>query len=298
MEPAGILLLITFPFGPALLGTYAWYRCRGQTTSAPAIAIPLFPGVINASLAMALAFNAVYFVQEFFLAWPKSLLPGVEAVVYHNNHGWSGEHPDIILYQGAGALAIIILGLLLSVLGQVAGNRLKGFHPILWWSACMALGLGLVQVPIAAMHPDNDVGQAFDFLALSATVRLLLAFLCCATAIAFGLWLHKPLLAMAPPGALTTARARVIYVLKFAMLPLVLGSLIAWANRAPPIGHLTMPLFSGLFVLPWTLAVAALMPPPSAATDRVHRAWDWRLLIVSLIVLAIFRLVLAAGLSV
>lgn len=59
-----------------------------------------------------------------------------------------------------------------------------------------------------------------------------------------------------------------------------------------------MPLFSGLFILPWTLAVAALSKPQEQQTDRFHRGIDWTLIVVTVIVLAIFRLVLAKGLNV
>ena len=298
MDPSGIMLLFAFPAGPLLLGGYAWWRTRGTSPSATEVAVPLWPGVLNASLYFALAFNLIYFVQEFFLAWPKSLLPGVDAVVYHNNHNWSGDHPDVILYQGAGALAIIVLGALLTAIGTLLGKRLRGAHPIIWWSACMGLALGLIQISIAAMHPDNDVGQAFEFLGLATEVRQLLAFLNVTAVIAFGTYFVRPLLAMAPAGALTTPRSRVLYTLKFAVVPLVAGTLIAWANRAPPIGHLTMPLFSGLFILPWTLAAAAITPVPTPVTDRLHRGVDWPLIIVSLVVLFVFRLVLAEGLHV
>ena len=109
MEPAGVLLLIAFPVGPILLGLYAWLRLRGQPSPFQPPPVPLWPGVLNATLYFALAFNLVYFVQEFFLAWPKSLLPGVEGVVYHNNHGWRGDHPDVLLYQGAGAAAVMAI---------------------------------------------------------------------------------------------------------------------------------------------------------------------------------------------
>jgi hypothetical protein len=298
MEISGVFLLIGFPVGPILLGIYAWQRTKGTSGAGTGVPVPVWPGGLNASLAFALAFNLIYFVQEFFLAWPKALLPGVEAVVFHNNHNWIGDHPDVVMYQGAGALAIIFLGALLTLIGILIAKRLRGAYPMLWWSAALALGLGLIQVPIAAMHPDNDVGQAMDFLQLSLIVRDALAFSTVAAAITFGIYFVRPLLAMAPTGAVETARARVIYVLKFALIPLIAGSIIAWANRAPPMGHLTMPLFSGLFILPWSLAAAALTPTPKPVTDRLHRGVDWALIAVSVVVLLLFRLVLAEGLNV
>ena len=86
MTPAGILLLLVFPVGPILLGLWAWRRSDTISVGDAPAPLALWPGLINASLYFALAFNLVYFVQEFFLAWPKSLLPGVEGIVYHNNH--------------------------------------------------------------------------------------------------------------------------------------------------------------------------------------------------------------------
>ena len=176
MEPAGILLLIGFPIGPLLLGIFAWWKTKELASTGAGVNVPLWPGALNVSLFFALAFNLIYFVQEFFLAWPKSLLPGVDAVVYHNNHNWSGDHPDVILYQGAGAVAIVLLGALLTIMGRITARSAGSWSPLLWWSACLALGLGLIQFPIAAMHPDNDVGQAMEFLQLSSPVRLSMAF--------------------------------------------------------------------------------------------------------------------------
>lgn len=298
MNLSGIMMLLAFPVGPLLFGGYAWWRVRGTRAAPPGAAVPAWPGTLNASLSAALAFNLVYFVQEYFLAWPKSRLPGVDAVVYHNNHGWSGDHPDVLLYQGTGAVAILTLGALLVGVVVLLGRRLRGAYPFVWWSACMALGLGLIQVSIATMHPDNDVGEAFEHLGLSTTARGFIAFLATAAVIAFGAWLARPLLATAPEGALATPRARVLYALEFAIVPLAAGSLIAWANRAPPIGHFTMPLIAGLFVLPWTVVAAALIPAPAPITDRLHRGVDRTLIVASVIVLLVYRLVLAPGLSV
>ena len=219
MEPAGVLMLIVFPIGPLLLGYYAWQRCRGLGVVNEPEVVPAWPGVLNGSLAFALAFNIVYFVQEFFLAWPKARLPGVEATVYHNNHGWSGDHPDVLLYQGAGALAIIVLGALLSAALFGFGRRLRGWQPLVAWTACLALALGLIQLSIAAMHPENDVGQAFEHLQLSPGSRLLLAALAAMLAVVFGCRFSGAVLAMAPAGAVSTPRARLRYLLKFALLP-------------------------------------------------------------------------------
>jgi hypothetical protein len=298
VEPAGIVLLLVFPVGPLLLGLYSWRKSRASNPSTEGTKVDSWPGILNASLYYALAFNLVYFVQEFFLAWPKSLLPGVGAVVYHNNHNWSGDHPEVILYQGAGAVAIVVLGIVLTAIGSISRSAFGRWNPLLWWSACMALGLGLVQFSIAAMHPDNDVGQAFDYLALSSQSRLAIAVIAAALTIAFGIFFARPILSLAPEGSIKSARNRVIYVLKFAIVPILVGSVIAFANRAPPMGHLTMPIFTGLFVLPWTLAAAALTPTQKPVKNRLHDGIDWQVIIVSVFVLLIFRTILANGLAV
>ena len=72
MEPAGILLLIVFPIGPIVLGVIAWRRSTAAPSAPHPSVVGLWPGILNASLYFALAFNLVYFIQEFFLAWPKS----------------------------------------------------------------------------------------------------------------------------------------------------------------------------------------------------------------------------------
>ena len=107
-----------------------------------------------------------------------------------------------------------------------------------------------------------------------------------------------PLLACAPAGAVATPWARVRYLLLFALLPMFIGTVLAFAYRAPPMGHLTMPLFSALFFLPWSIAVAALLPAPEPVSDRMHRAPDIGLLVANLVLLAIYWLILAPGLAV
>src|SRR3546814_12865015 len=75
-----------------------------------------WPLTINSALIYTLAFTLVFFTQELFLVVPKALTPGLRPTLYHNNHGWEGDHPLASLFQGTGALAIFITGVLFALL--------------------------------------------------------------------------------------------------------------------------------------------------------------------------------------
>ena len=54
---------------------------------------------------------------------PKALTPGVRPTLFHNNHGWEGENPLTSLFQGTGALAILLSGVVCALLLQRRSPR-------------------------------------------------------------------------------------------------------------------------------------------------------------------------------
>ena len=64
---------------------------------------------VASALLYALAFNLVFFVQGFFLVLPKTFTPGLRPTLFHNNHTWEGDSPLAKLYQGTGALVLLLL---------------------------------------------------------------------------------------------------------------------------------------------------------------------------------------------
>ena len=73
---------------------------------------------LQSGLLYTLAFNLTFFIQELFLVVPKALTPGLRPTLYHNNHNWEGDHPLERLFQGTGALAIFLTGLVFAWLAQ------------------------------------------------------------------------------------------------------------------------------------------------------------------------------------
>jgi len=69
---------------------------------------------LKSTLAFALAFNLIFFIQELFLVVPKAFTSGLEPTLFHNNHDWRGHHPREDLLQGTGALATVLAGVLFS----------------------------------------------------------------------------------------------------------------------------------------------------------------------------------------
>ena len=111
-------------------------------------------------LAYVLAFNLTFFVQELFLVLPKALVPGLQPTLFHNDHDWTGEAPIAELFQGTGALAILVSGLLFA--GIVAKQERPGLFPL--WMAFHGLFQAIPQFIVGAIVAENDMGRAYDYL--------------------------------------------------------------------------------------------------------------------------------------
>ena len=128
------------------------------------------------TLLYTLAYNLTFFVQELFLVVPKALTPGLRPTLYHNNHTWEGQHPLASLFQGTGALATIVSGIVCLLLlrgdDRVRSATLRLF---LIWMAFHGFFQALPQFVIGALVPGNDVGMAMDYFHMSQTAKWMAA---------------------------------------------------------------------------------------------------------------------------
>src|SRR4030095_16468884 len=127
--------------------------------------------IAHSMLAYVLAFNLTFFIQELFLVLPKSMVPGLTATLYHNNHDWVGTEPIAELFQGTGALAILLTGLIFSI---IAVRQARPSFFVLWM-AFNGLFQSLPQFVVGAIAGGNDVGRAYDYLGIGPAGEALLA---------------------------------------------------------------------------------------------------------------------------
>lgn len=142
-------------------------------------------------LLCALAFNLTFFWQELWLVIPKALTPGLHAILYHNNHDWSGEAAIAELLQGSGALATLASGLAFCGGLAVARRASATWRLFFFWMAFQGLYQSLTQIAIGTVLPGNDVGRALGYLGIGmAGKAVLLAVTVAAMAFAGG-WLAR-----------------------------------------------------------------------------------------------------------
>ncbi|MBV9882736.1 MAG: hypothetical protein JO276_06990 [Sphingomonadaceae bacterium] len=218
-----ILVLTVALGGPLLLGLAG--LLRGRSADGAAAAPVRWDWRLSAQSAIlyALTFNLVFFIQELFLVLPKALTPGLHPILYHNNHSWTGDNPLAALFQGTGALAIFLTGLACALLLSRVMTRSTALRLFLIWMVYQGLFQSLPQVVVGAFSPANDVGMAMDYLALSTAAKAIAALAALVGIVASGLWLTRPLLALAAaPSEIADPGNRSLFILRVATLP-------AWA---------------------------------------------------------------------
>lgn len=180
-----------------------------------------------------LAFNVTFFIQELFLVVPKALTPGLQPTLYHNNHGWEGDHPLAELFQGTGALAILVSAALCALL-----LRRTRPHPavtlFLIWMTFHGSVQGLLQVVVAAVHPGSDVGRALAYLGLDDGVKATAAVLALIALPPILREVTRLLLSLADArDDIADAPARARFIGRMATVPGVLAVLPIVAFRVP-----------------------------------------------------------------
>jgi hypothetical protein len=231
-----IATLFVLVVGPLLLGLKGIMAApRMQVGAVPPPTLPWdWKLAITSALLYALAFNLTFFIQELFLVLPKAFTPGLQPTLFHNNHRWEGENPLASLFQGTGALAIFVCGLICALLLRNRAARSSALRLFLIWMTFNGLFQSLPQVIIGAINPANDVGMAMDYLRLGVPAKIVAAFAAlCAIPVA-ALWLRRPLLSLTADSAfVATPRMRTRFVLRAATLPAVSAILLIIPFRVP-----------------------------------------------------------------
>src|SRR3990170_6366272 len=250
--------------------------------------------VVHSILAYVLAFNLTFFLQELFLVLPKSWVPGLEPTLFHNNHRWVGEAPIAYLFQGTGALAILLSGLLFAA---IAARQTRPSLLVLW-IAFHGLFQSLPQFVVGAITEGQDVGQAYAFLELGTVGEVGIALVALAIIPVAGLWLGARFLARAwEPWQVDSRRARFGYLLRIAGFPALAAIPILILFRIPRelIEVLASPVLVPMLGYGWlqlaafkTGSIEAGGKPPLGVVP---------LLIAVAALLAIFQLVLRPGIA-
>lgn len=250
--------------------------------------------IVHSMLAYVLAFNITFFIQELFLVLPKSMVPGLTATLFHNNHDWTGDAPIAELFQGTGALAILASGLIFCC---IAALRTKPSWFVLWM-AFNGLFQALPQFVVGAIVPGNDMGRAYDYLAIGPGAEMLLALVAMAAMPVAGIWLGRQFLAAAwDERQLGSYCCRFGFLLRIGGLPTLAALLIIILFRVPRefIEVIAPPFLVPLLGYGW-LQLAAFSP--GAAKARGVRPESFiPLLLAAAVLLAIFQLVLRPGIT-
>ena len=289
-----LLSIIFFGFGLLLpwgLALYWRLRLPGEDLLPRSIG---WRPVAHSMLAYVLAFNLTFFIQELFLVLPKALVPGLQPTLYHNNHNWEGDAAIADLFQGTGALAILVCGLLFAA---IASRQSRPSFFILWM-AFHGLFQSLPQFVVGAITAGNDVGQAYDYLGLGPAGEALLALVALAAMPVAGIWLGRRFMSTAwSADQVETARARFGYLMRIAGLAALAAIPLIILFRVPrePIEVLAPPILVPLFGYGW-LQLAAFRPR-GATADGTQPTRLVPLLIAGVALLAFFQLVLRPGIA-
>ena len=232
----GIAVALALIAGPLLLGLAGLILER--SAAADAAPEPSKPWnwtlTISSALLYALAFNVTFFIQELFLVLPKALTPGLRPILFHNNHTWEGENPLASLFQGTGALAILLTGVACALLLRRGLGRSSTTRLFLIWMAYHGFFQALPQVVVGALSPYNDVGMAMNYLGLDTTSKATAALVALFAIPLAALWLLPPLLSLAEdPTCIASARARTRFVFRVATLPALTAILLIIPFRVP-----------------------------------------------------------------
>lgn len=291
-------LILGFVFGvPLLLGFIGFWRGRrGPATASPP---PAWDWRLlgQSSLLYTLAFNITFFIQELFLVVPKALTPGLRPTLYHNNHNWEGDHPLERLFQGTGALAIFLTGLICTWLVSRGAGRTPGMRLFLIWLEFNGLFQALPQVVVGAFNPGNDVGMAMNYFAMSDSAKIVAAIAALAGIAIAGLWITRPLLQTADDAArLASPGRRTAYLFNAATAPALLAIPLIILFRVPrEFGEVVSPPVAVTLIgMAWVQAYAWAVADASPSALTGQRAILIPLVLASAL-LAIFQLVLRPG---
>lgn len=229
-------VLLVCVVAPLLLGLAGfWRRAQIGTNKITADATPFSVSLIlGSALCCCLAFNITFFIQEVGLVLPKAFTPGLMPTLYHNNHLWQGEHPLAYLFQGTGALATFISGILSFSL--VRSNRLQSVGSKLFflWMAYHGVFMAVPQIVIGAINPYNDVGMAMDYFQLSGGSKAILALIALSAIPPLAMVLTRPFLSVASDNSAVDSRGnRTRFIAQVVTFPALIAIVLVIPYRVP-----------------------------------------------------------------
>lgn len=246
-------------------------------------------GLAASTLLCALAFSLTFFWQEVGLVVPKALTPGLEPILYHNDHDWRGDAPIAELLQAGGAVATLASGLLFLWIVSRIGRDFPTWRLFAFWMAFQGLFQSLSQWSVGSLIAGNDVGRAFAYLGVGPTQRGVVLILTVLAMFAAGRALarHYPL------AGGTQRRATAMGLLGTLSIAIVL--IIPFRVPREPVEVVLIPLVVHAIGLGWL--VLGLSTTGAASDRREPRP---ALLIPALALaalLAFFQLVLRPGIA-
>lgn len=252
---------------------------------------------IMSGLLYALAFNLIFFIQEFFLVLPKAFTPGLRPTLFHNNHSWQGESPLASLFQGTGALATLAVGVACALLLRRGAGRSAAVRLFLFWMAYCGMFMALPQVVVGAISEQSDLGMAMGYFALGAATKTAIALIALAIIPVAACWLGTLLLRrVAGPDHIAGARGRKRFVFRSATLPALLALPLIVLFRIPRewIEVLIVPVVVTMAGLVWIQAGAwrASGAESNGGAGAASIAWPLGALVALLLV---FQIVLRPG---
>ncbi len=252
---------------------------------------------VQSILLCTIAFNLTFLIQEFFLVLPKAFVPGVIPTLYHNDHRWEGTAPIVELFQGTGALAILINGVFCKLLFDRLAFRSDTLKLFTLWMAFEGLFQSLPQFILGAITRSSDVGRAYNYLRLGAAGSTALALIAIAALPLAGLWIGRAFLAFADSEqAVIGWRARTRLLWQVASLPALAAIPLIVPFRVPrePIEVVVLPLIVAVIGAGWVHA-SAWRPGERLARPAEGRGSVVKTAAVVLLLLLFFHLVLRPG---
>jgi hypothetical protein len=252
---------------------------------------------IGSALLYVLAFNLTFFIQELFLVLPKAFTPGLRPTLFHNNHGWEGDHPLARLFQGTGALATFLTAAICVEFLRRQSRRSSTLRLFLIWMAYSGFFMSLPQVVVGAIIPQNDVGMAMDYLGLGVTSKTMAALVALAMIPPLALWLTRQLLSLAEnPAFIADARARTRFIFQVATLPALAANVLIIPFRVPRewIEVIIVPAVVTLVGITWMQAGAWRISAVNSGGRLADRSIVYSIAAV-VILLLLFQLVLRPG---
>lgn len=281
---------------PAVLLLFGWRAQQGRRGAAvPRVG---FRRVAKSAFAFAIAYNIAFLVQELGLVVPKAFVPGLDPVLYHNNHNYTAADPIHALMQGGGFVALIIMALICSTLLQRDPPRHAGARLLLAWLTFWAWVMALIQLPSAMLDPGNDLAIAFDYLGYSSTIQVLLGIVGLVGIPVATRAIVPDFLAVGPQPVNRPTRR----LLRIVLLPALLGlPMIALFRLPGDLGRVIVnpAIMTGVGIF-WLMAWAWIVRPDerTVAPARNFSPIPWRWVAATAVLLAFFQLVLRPGIAI